>query len=59
MLVDDTVFMAAKWQMAGGEQEARFVPGAAHGFMSLPRNKVKETREAQDGVIAWMNARKK
>jgi acetyl esterase/lipase len=36
-LLDDTVFMAAKWRMAGAETQVKIVPGACHGYIGFPR----------------------
>jgi acetyl esterase/lipase len=33
MLLDDTVFMSCKWQMAGGRVVTKVYPGASHGFI--------------------------
>ncbi|MGA0532989.1 alpha/beta hydrolase [Hansschlegelia sp. KR7-227] len=35
-LVDDTLFMAARWTAAGGAAELSLWPGSAHVFTSLP-----------------------
>jgi acetyl esterase len=35
-LLDDTVFMEARWRAAGNETELRIWPEAPHGFLSLP-----------------------
>ncbi|KAL2842153.1 Alpha/Beta hydrolase protein [Aspergillus pseudoustus] len=35
-LVDDTVLMSARWQMAQGRAVTRFVPGAPHAFAEVP-----------------------
>jgi len=32
-LLDDTVFMASKWLMAGGEAVMKIYPGGPHGFI--------------------------
>lgn len=45
-LLDDTVFMSAKYQAAGAETEVLIVPGAAHGYIMFPR----DTKGAQAGV---------
>lgn len=47
MLLDDTIFMSAKWQMAGGETLVKILPGAPHGFTLFPdvMPGVKETVE--------------
>jgi acetyl esterase/lipase len=36
MLLDDTLFMEARWRMAGADTELRIYPEAPHGFLSLP-----------------------
>ncbi len=35
-LLDDTLFMEARWRVAGQETELRVWPEAPHGFISLP-----------------------
>jgi acetyl esterase/lipase len=35
-LIDDTLFMEARWRMAGHPTELRIWPEAPHGFLSLP-----------------------
>jgi acetyl esterase len=35
-LLDDTLFMEARWRAAGNETELRVWPEAPHGFVSLP-----------------------
>lgn len=37
-LLDDTIFMSAKYQMAGGETDVRIVPGAVHGYAMFPKD---------------------
>lgn len=45
-LLDDTVFMSAKYQMAGAEAEVLIVPGGVHGYSMYPR----DTKGAQADV---------
>lgn len=45
-LLDDTVFMSAKYQMAGAETEVLIVPGGAHGYCMFPT----DTKGAQADV---------
>lgn len=45
-LLDDTVFMSAKYQMAGGETEVFIAPGGCHGYCMFP----KVTKGAQADV---------
>ena len=35
-LLDDTLFMEARWRMAGNATELHVWPEAPHGFISLP-----------------------
>lgn len=37
-LLDDTMFMSAKWLMGGGEAVVKIVPGAPHGYIMFPRS---------------------
>jgi len=37
-LLDDTIFLSAKWLIAGGETVLTIVPGAPHGYTMFPRN---------------------
>lgn len=46
VLLDDTIFMSAKYQMAGAETEVLIVPGGAHGYCMFP----KDTKGAQADV---------
>lgn len=43
VLMDDTVLMSAKYQMAGAETEVLIVPGGPHGYSMYP----KDTKGAQ------------
>lgn len=40
-LLEDTVLMSARWQMAGGEAVMRLFPGAPHEFAIVPRAEVE------------------
>jgi acetyl esterase/lipase len=37
-LIDDTLFMSAKWTAAGGDTVLEIVPGAQHGYIGAPRS---------------------
>lgn len=52
-LVDDSAFMAARWQIAGNQAELAVWPGCTHAFtnMGLPLSTV-----ALDGISAWIGA---
>lgn len=53
-LLDDSVFMSAKWMMAGGEAVVKIYPGAPHGFIMFPPNMVKSAKEGLDDVKAFI-----
>ena len=53
-LLDDTVMMACRWLMHGGEAVVKIVPGAPHGYISIPPNEVPEAKEGLDTVIAFL-----
>lgn len=44
-LLEDTVMMAARWQMAGGQCVMRLFAGAPHGFTAFPKDNVESARE--------------
>jgi acetyl esterase len=41
-LLDDTLFMYARWIAAGNEAELEIYPGAAHGFTLMPNRQADE-----------------
>jgi acetyl esterase len=46
-LLDDSLFMAARWQAAGNEAELRVWPESAHGFTAFPLALSRAALEAQ------------
>ena len=46
-LLDDTLFMAARWQAAGNEVELRVFPESVHGFNLFPLALARAANEAQ------------
>ncbi|KAK3701831.1 hypothetical protein LTR37_015253 [Vermiconidia calcicola] len=58
MLLDDSVVMATKWVMAGGEGVLRAYPGAPHGFTLFPPEVGTETvKDAMDDITVFINDR--
>lgn len=45
-LVDDSVFMEARWRRAGNDTELHVYPEAAHGYIAFPGGFSTESREA-------------
>ena len=56
-LLDDTVMMAVKWQMAGAETVTRLFPGAPHGFVAFPPDKVAATKEWREIAQEFLKAK--
>lgn len=53
-LVDDSVFMAAKWQICGGEGILKVYPGAAHGFIGFDEKALPAAGEALRDTEAFL-----
>jgi len=56
-LLDDTIFMSAKWQMAGGEAVVKIFPGATRGFIAFPPEKVPSAKSGMDSLFAFIKSR--
>jgi len=56
-LLDDTVMMALKWQMAGGEAITKLFPGAPHGFIVFPPDKVAASKEWRELAGEYLRGR--
>lgn len=53
-LLDDSLFMEARWRAAGGQTELRIWPEAIHGFNLFP---LKMTAQARAAQYAFLRAR--
>ena len=51
-LLDDTLFMAARWRAAGGHTELRVWPEAIHGFTGFPLAMARAATAAQHAFLA-------
>jgi acetyl esterase/lipase len=51
-LLDDTLFMAARWQAAGNEASLEVVAEAAHGFLQFPLEITERELAAQEEFVA-------
>ena len=51
-LLDDSLFMAARWQAAGNETDLKVYDGGAHGFNAFPLTIAREANEAQAEFLA-------
>lgn len=55
-LLDDTLFMEARWRAAGNETELHVFPEAPHGFMLFPGGFTPEATEAITRFVARTGA---
>ena len=55
-LLDDTLFMHARWVAAGNEAELAIYPGGAHGFTLFP-NDLSEVGDRPDGCVPKWRSR--
>lgn len=53
-LLDDTVMMAARWQMNGGTAVVRILPGAPHAYTLFPGDKCPEAKEGIEAGCAFV-----
>jgi acetyl esterase/lipase len=53
-LLDDSLFMASRWQLAGNDAELAFYPECPHGFDMFPTKAALKARSRQ---MQWMVAR--
>lgn len=51
-LVDDSLFMAARWAAASGRAELDVVPGGVHGFNAFPLRIAAESNRRQAAFLA-------
>lgn len=53
-LLEDTVMMATRWQMAGAETVVRLFAGAPHGFISFPPDESDSAREGLEVIGTFL-----
>lgn len=59
-LLDDTLFMASRWQIAGNDAELGFYPECPHGFDMFPTKAASRARAHQtDWLIRKVNGQQK
>ena len=51
-LLDDTLFMAARWEAAGNATSLQVVAEAAHGFLQFPPEVTERELTAQEEFVA-------
>ena len=50
-LLDDTLFMHARWVAAGNGAELAVDPGGAHGFRLFPKQLADRASDGMDGFL--------
>jgi acetyl esterase/lipase len=53
-LLDDTIFMSAKWMASGGEAMVKILPGAPHAYIGFPPDLLGLAKEGMDTTIEFM-----
>ena len=56
-LLEDTVLMATRWQLAGGETLMKLFPGAPHGFLSAPPEVSVNAKEGMELINQFLKAK--
>lgn len=56
-LVDDSVMMATRWMMGGGEAILKVYSGAPHGFNRFPAQALKESGECAEDTRVYIKER--
>lgn len=56
-LLDDTMMMSVKWQMAGGDTVVKIYPGAPHGFNSFPLESFKGAGDWNEDMKTWLKGK--
>jgi acetyl esterase/lipase len=56
-LLDDSILMASRWQLAGNEAILKFVPGGCHGFMTFNGHAVEVTCHGWDLMLAFLTTK--
>jgi acetyl esterase len=53
-LLDDTLFMAARWQAAGSRAESAIYPGAPHEFLNQ-RDAIPAASNARERMVRFVD----
>jgi len=56
-LIEDSVFMSAKWMMAGGEACLKVYPGAPHAFILFEPEVSEAAAEAREDIREFLTAK--
>jgi acetyl esterase/lipase len=53
-LLDDSVIMAARWGMYGGNAVLKIYPGAPHGFLMFPDGTIEAARQGREDTKTFV-----
>ena len=53
-LLEDTMLMATRWQLAGGETLLRLFAGEPHGFVLVPPEISKSAKEGVELIVGFL-----
>jgi acetyl esterase/lipase len=56
-ILDDTVLMSFKWQVAGGEATVKFIEGAPHGYQLFPLDRFEPAVIGRNALLDWLKER--
>lgn len=56
-LLEDTIMMATRWQMAGAEAVTRLFPGAPHGFLAFSPDQSVSAKEGMEIIKEFLKAK--
>lgn len=56
-LIDDTMFMASKWSIAGGETIVKVYEGAPHGYTAFAAVGDENARKALGEIAGWIKTK--
>lgn len=56
-LIDDTLFMSAKWNVTGAETVVKVYEGSPHGYTAFAAQGDGNARKALGDIAAWIKGR--
>jgi acetyl esterase/lipase len=56
-LIDDTVLMSFKWQVAGGEMAVKFIEGAPHAYQLFPLDRFQPAVIGRNALLDFLKER--
>ena len=56
-LLEDTIMMATRWQLAGAEAVTKLFPGAPHGFIAFPPDQAPSAKEGMEVIKEFLTGK--